>query len=306
MNFHKNILVGSLLLASANPVLAGEVKSEQSAALEVPPVAIVVNKDQKTKVVKVVGAKVVKEKRPFYLNPFKRIAHDSRMILTPLIENVGVPLKATEDNLKALQAPLHNLEEPLVGIKTTVGELREPLEDLKKPMTEVKQPIIELRKPIAALKQPISDLRKPIADLSKPIEQLNVPLDHLQRTMKSLPQPIENLVQPLDQLRKPLDDIAAPLSNLEPSVRNLAPPVHQLSDSVTQLHLEVASLSSEMKATRKSVLDICIYISLAIVLGCAMISGTLIWLIKHFARNYGLSPARAVRFVSNPDEVKHK
>lgn len=336
MSFYKHILLGSILLTSILPTCAGELVSDQPiSAPTVTPVATdsvsvestavtvkttaqakvgkisKVEKDSKSIAVssakdQVVPKKIVKEKKPFYLNPFKRIAHDSKVILTPLLENVGAPLKATEDNLRALQSPLRNLEEPLTGIKTSVGELKTPIQDLQKPMAEIKQPIVELRKPIGALKQPIADLRKPIADLSKPIHELNVPISHLQRSMNSLPRPIESLVQPLDQLRKPLDGIAEPLSNLEPSVRNLAPPVSKLSGSVDVLQTQVASLSGEMKDLRKSLLDICVYISLAIVLGCAMISGTLIWLIKHFARSYGLSPARAMHFVANPDELKKK
>ncbi len=302
MNSLLKMLLCSLLALPVLPVWAGEADTAEAVAKEpTAPVALAIKKSlSKDKPV------AAKEKKPFYLNPFKRIAHDSKIILTPLIENVGVPLKATEDNLKALQSPLRNLEEPLSGIKTSVGELKGPLEDLKKPMVEVKQPIIELSKPIAALKQPISELRQPITALSKPIHELNVPIDHLQRSMNSLPKPIESLAEPLGQLRKPLDGIAAPLNNLEPSVRNLAPPVTELSGSVDALQAQVASLAGEMKELRQSLLNICVYISLAIVLGCGMISGTLIWLITHFARSYDLTPSQAGRFVVNQDDVLHK
>jgi hypothetical protein len=105
------ILLGSLMVASVLPVLALEPDTSQSAVGEpVAPVALIIKKslvnsnagkiaekkDEKTKASteKAAKVKVAKEKVPFYFNPFKRIAHDSKVILTPLIENVGGRLRA--------------------------------------------------------------------------------------------------------------------------------------------------------------------------------------------------------------------
>ncbi len=260
---------------------------------------------QKASITKKVAAVLPKVKKKFYLNPLKSFAQDSKLMFSPLLEDVSLPLKGTESNLKALQEPLRNLEKPLQEVSGSVHTLKAPLEDLKAPMNDLKAPIGELKEPIAELKHPINNLNKPITQLARPIQDLSAPINKLQHTMTAIPQPLERLVQPLDSLRKPLDGIASPLNNLQPSIKNLAPPVAELSNSVSSLNREVRSLSGEMKQLREAVFDICIYVSLAIVLGCSLIAGTLMWFIRHFARSYGLSPAKALRFVANLDDVKN-
>ena len=78
------------MLVSVLPVWAAETDSHQPAATEpVAPVALSIKKTlSKAKATKLVEqadekSKVAKEKIPFYFNPFKRIAHDSKVILTP-------------------------------------------------------------------------------------------------------------------------------------------------------------------------------------------------------------------------------
>jgi len=294
-------LVFSAAAVQAEGALKDAPEQDKGTVTVVPGAAIAVLSKQAV-VTKVVEAK--KEKKKFYLNPFKSFAQDSKLIFTPLLEDVSLPLKGTESNLKALQQPLRNLEKPLQDVSGSVEDLKAPLQELKSPMNALRAPISELKAPISELREPIGSLNKPISQLAKPIESLNSPIMKLQHTMTTIPQPLARLVQPLDSLRAPLDGIASPLSHLEPSIKNLAPPVEDLSHSVKALNHEVSSLSGEMKLLRRAVFDICIYVSLAIVLGCSLIAGTLMWFIRHFARSYGLSPAKALRFVANFDEIK--